>query len=290
MKRLAVFTSFATLAFASAAFALPLGLRLTLQAASVAAPTDKDDEPTPGDCTAWIADGAAEGLADGANVEKWTANDGATISSVGYHPTVALDAFNGHSALFFDMQASPSIDGDILTGATELSICFVVKAASYSSSNILLRHQLYDYAYGGFTFKLYLSSEGNFASSIKNNSSAYTLDSGISCGATKSSSYGFASTDDSAPVFVVIATISASRNLFTLSVNGVTKSTAVSLSDGFGSFTLEVGNSGGTSGGKAFNGWISEIRLYPAVALSSEERNAVGASLAAKYGATWSAE
>ena len=235
-------------------------------------------------CVAWVADDAAAGLADGANVSTWTSNDGRKATKGWYNsPTISLASFNGHAGVackngFFNVSANDNPLG----GQTQWTVCAVLKSSAYGNSDG------YWYTMNG-AFGTESANIVNDWSIVKNASGNLGFGMGVYETRHDYKLMGDADCVDGLP-HVVIVSLSHDGTL-TLAVDGAVKTLAVALGENGSprlNNTIYIGMNYSTSW--IFGGEIAELRVYQGTPASAAQRNRIGSELAAKYGATWNAE
>ena len=252
----------------------------------------------PSGCVRWTADDACATLANGAEVTTWTANTGAAaqwkaLSNVTpAKPTAVLSAFNGHAALDFNGAAlAVTAANDPLVGKNKWTIAVVFKGnAGYTDSS------------GGNTaFYRHAGLLGNEISGVGRGDWAIALASnGKLCAGLGVSSSGGDYTlwsdlpfrrnlKDDRPH---VAIYSAGGTSVALNVDGITSSytTASAIANRASissdvSFLIGASQNSANTLVRGFNGKIAEIRIYPGTKMDAASVSALGAELAATYGA-----
>lgn len=246
-------------------------------------------------CWLWRADDAVQGLDDGAEIETWPDTTGTRsavydgISKNGEavtKPTVERNAFNGHAGVAFNRSAlKVAADLNPLAGATNWTVCVVLKTSEkglgsrpawYKARGVLGREEAGVVNDWGLVF----DQNGHFGAGLGVGGS------GDSCLYAQR-----ANAADGVP-HVVFYSLDADGTR-TLVVDGEVRRDTVALNAGTKSprnkadIYFGVQNIG-DDGPKhfAFIGTIAEIRFYPDKALTPGERAGLGATLAARYGAS----
>lgn len=246
-------------------------------------------------CVVWRAEDAVAGLSDGDEVATWP---DATASRIAVAPTfesnpttvpkASLDEFNGRPGVLFDHSALKVAAADNpLAGQTNWTLCVVFKTSTkgvgwntswYKETGIVGREQagiVNDWA-------LVIGENGYVGAGLgvakfNNDHSVYT----------KSRSYV-----DGQP-HVAIYSMDGDGHII-LSVDGETVEKTVPLDEETHNprnavdiyFGVQNIADGGAPYEYAFSGAMAEIRFYPGTTLTWNEKAAVGAELAAKYGAS----
>lgn len=251
----------------------------------------------PSGCVRWSADDACASLANGDEITTWTANTGATAdwktltSLTPGKPTAVLSAFNGHAALDFDGAAlAVTAANDPLVGVNKWTIAVVFKATAGSSeggvTQPFYRHAgLLGNEIGGTgkgDWAVALASNGKLCAGLGVASSGgdYTLWSNLP--------FRRNLMDDRPHV----AIYSAGGNSVALNVDGITSSyttssaiaNRASISSGV-SFLIGASQNSDKTISRGFNGKIAEIRIYAGTQMDAAQMSALGAELAATYGA-----
>lgn len=247
------------------------------------------------ECVAWRAEDAVAGLADGDEVSTWP---DATAARMAVTPTfssnattvakASLDAFNGRPGVVFDHSALKVAAADNpFAGQTNWTLCVVFKTDTkgvgfdtswYQETGLVGREQpgiVNDWG-------LVIGENGHVGAGlgvggINKDHSIYT----------KSRSYV-----DGQPHVAIYAM--AGDGTLTLSVDGETVETTVLLDEATRNprsaadiyFGVHNVADSGAPYKYAFSGAMAEIRFYPGTTLTWNEKAAVGAELAAKYGAS----
>lgn len=254
-----------------------------------------DDTVDGAACWLWRADDAVQDLADGAEIETWpdttgartAVYDGISKNDVAVtKPTVERNAFNGHAGVAFNQSAlKVAADLNPLAGATNWTVCVVLKTSTaglgngrdwYQARGVLGREESGVVNDWGLVF----DQNGHFGAGL-----------GVRGGRDSCLYAQRANAADGVP-HVVFYSLDADGTR-TLVVDGEVRRDAVALDAETKSprnkadIYFGVQNIG-DSGPKhyAFIGTIAEIRFYPDKALTPGERAGLGATLAAKYGAS----
>ncbi len=254
-----------------------------------------DDTVDGAACWLWRADDAVQDLADGAEIETWPDTTGARTAVYDRiskndvavtKPTVERNAFNGHAGVAFNQSAlKVAADLNPLAGATNWTVCVVLKTSTvglgngrewYQARGVLGREEAGIVNDWGLVF----DQNGHFGAGL-----------GVRGGKDSCLYAARANAADGVP-HVVFYSLGADGTR-TLVVDGEVRRDAVSLDAETKSprnkadIYFGVQNIG-DSGPKhyAFIGTIAEIRFYPDKALTPGERAGLGATLAAKYGAS----
>lgn len=245
-------------------------------------------------CVVWRAEDAVAGLSDGDDVATWPDTTAARIavtpafdSNPTTVPTASLDEFNGRPGVVFDHSALKVAAADNpLAGQTNWTLCVVFKTTTkgvgwdtswYVATGILGREQpgiVNDWG-------LVIGENGHVGAGLgvaklNNDHSVYT----------KARSYV-----DGHP-HVAIYSMGGDGKI-ALSVDGETVERTVALDEATrnprNAADIYFGVQNVADGGPykyAFSGAMAEIRFYPGTTLTWSEKAAVGAELAAKYGAS----
>lgn len=264
----------------------------TLKVLGAAAASDEVSGAT---CWVWRADDAVSGLSDGAEVTSWSDSTGARtatydgVSKDGVSvtkPTAALNAFNGHAGVEFNQSAlMVSATDNPLGGSTNWTLCVVMKtptvgltsgSAWYMARGVVGREE------GGVQndWGLVFDANGHFGAGLGvagiRDNSFYTSERNY---ADDVPHVVFYSLDCSGALTL---TVDGEVVRKTVALNETTKSPRKASKMYFGVQNI------GDSGPKAYAliGTVAEFRFYPDRALSDGERAGLGASLAAKYGAS----
>lgn len=254
-----------------------------------------DDTVDGAACWLWRADDAVQDLADGAEIETWpdttgartAVYDGISKNDVAVtKPTVERNAFNGHAGVAFNQSAlKVAADLNPLAGATNWTVCVVLKTTSkglgngrdwYLARGVLGREEAGVVNDWGLVF----DQNGHFGAGL-----------GVKGGKDSCLSAQRINAADGVP-HVVFYSLGAdgTRTLVvdgevrrdTVALDATTKSPRNKADIYFG--VQNIGDSGPKH--YAFIGTIAEIRFYPDKALTPGERAGLGATLAAKYGAS----
>jgi len=252
----------------------------------------------PSGCVRWTADDACVGLSSGDEVTTWTANTGAAaewkaLSSVTpAKPKAVLGACNGHAALDFNGAAlAVTAANDPLVGKNKWTIAVVFQTtAGYSDTsggnNNFYRHAgLLGNEIGGV-------GKGDWAIALAANGK---LCAGLGAGGSTTADYTFWSALPSQRDLLDdrphVAIYTAGDTEATLNLDGytTTQTTAsvgnrASISSSV-SFLIGASQNNANTLARGFNGKIAEIRIYPGEKLDAAAVSALGAELAATYGA-----
>ena len=246
-------------------------------------------------CWLWRADDAVQNLADGAEIETWPDTTGARaavydgISKNGVavtKPTVERNAFNGHAGVAFNRSAlKVAAEMNPLAGATNWTVCVVLKTSEkglgnggawYLARGVLGREEAGVVNDWGLVF----DGNGHFGAGLgvkgKTDSclSAQRIDAADGVPHVVFYSLGA----DGTRTLVVDGEVRRD----TVALDATTKSPRNRADIYFG--VQNIGDNGPKH--FAFVGTIAEIRFYPDKALTPGERAGLGATLAAKYGAS----
>lgn len=262
----------------------------TLKLAASAAMSDGDLDA---DCVVWRAEDAVAELEDGAEVGTWPDTTGtrvATTPTFASNPTtipvVDRDAFNGRPGVAFNHSALKVAAADNpLAGQTNWTLCVVFKTTTngmgqdgswYLGTGLVGREE------GGIVddWGLVLSVYGHIGAGL-----------GVRSPSSDNVFYTSRNYADGQPHVAIYAL--AGDGSLTLSVDGEVVSRTVVLNTDTHSprnvadiyFGVHNIADNGAPYKFAFTGAMAEIRFYPGTTLTWNQKAAVGAALAAKYGA-----
>ena len=246
-------------------------------------------------CWTWRAEDAVGGRAEGDEIETWTDSTGVRsavydgISKNGVavtRPTVELNAFNGRPGVNFN-QSALKIAKDVnpLAGSTNWTICVVLKTSTvglgsnpawYQARGILGREESGIVDDWGLVF----DANGHFGAGMGVRGGKDTvLYSSQANSADGRPHVVFYSLDcDGTRTLVVDGEVRKN----TVELNATTKSPRNKADVYLG--VQNIADNGPQY--YAFIGSIAEVRFYPDKALTPGERAGLGATLAAKYGAS----
>lgn len=259
-----------------------------------ATPAAKSDGGLDAACVVWRAEDAVANLEDGAEVGRWPDTTGtrkATTPTFTSNPTtvpvVDRDAFNGRPGVAFNHSALKVAAADNpLAGQTNWTLCVVFKTETkgreqdgvwYKATGLVGREEadIVD------DWGLVLSEYGHIGAGL-----------GVRSPSKDSVFYTSRNYADGQPHVAIYAL--AGDGSLTLSVDGEAVSRTVVLNAETHSprnradIYFGVQNIAAADGGPhrfAFTGAMAEIRFYPGTTLTWNQKAAVGAALAAKYGA-----
>ncbi len=252
-------------------------------------------------CFVWRAEDAVKGLEEGTEIETWpdatgmraAVYDGISKNGLAVtKPTVELNAFNGHAGVKFNQSAlKVAKDYNPLAGATNWTVCIVLKTDTVGLGNSpswYLARGVVGREEGGVQndWALVFDANGHFGGGlgVKQGTGNKASD---SCLYTSAANYA-----DGQP-HVVFYSLDC-NGVRTVTVDGEVKSNTVTLDSSNKNprtaidMYLGVHNLVDGNGPKdyAFIGTVAEFRFYPDKALTASERAGLGATLAAKYGAS----
>lgn len=246
-------------------------------------------------CVVWRADELAAGKESGSEVTRWPTVDGSRSADYDgiskndvavTKPTIALDAFNGHAGVAFNQSAlKVSAQDNPIAGSTNWTICVVFKTdtkglgndgAWYLARGILGREEPGVQNDWGLVLSAYGHVGGGLGINSPSKDSCLYTSRDSADGQTHIIFYSM----DCAGTRTVQVDDEVKHDTLPLDAAGKNPR---KMSDIY----LGVHNIA-DSGPKyyAFIGTIAEIRFYPDKALTPGEKAGLGATLAAKYGAS----